>query len=244
MPQSDFAAQLELLAETHEVIPLSRVLEPTAASAHRPRAAITFDDAYRGAVTVGIEELAKRGLPATVFVAPGFVGGKTFWWDAIAGAPREWAVERLRGEDLEIRRQARPRGYPSTDLPDTFVAATEDELRRALEYDAVTLGSHSWSHPNLARLTAAELDGELVRPLDWLRERFDRVIPWLAYPYGRYSTRVAQAAAEAGYDAALRIDGGWLPRKVDEPYALPRLNVPAGMTVDGFALRLAGLLCG
>src|SRR2546423_5455975 len=62
--RSDFAAQLDALRETHDVVPLPAVLLPS--HGPRPRAAITFDDAYAGAVTLGVAEVVARGLPATV----------------------------------------------------------------------------------------------------------------------------------------------------------------------------------
>src|SRR3989454_12415715 len=69
LPRPLFVRQLEQLLRTHAVVPLEDVLAPARPS-HRPRVAITFDDAYRGATVMGVEELTKRGLPATLFVVP------------------------------------------------------------------------------------------------------------------------------------------------------------------------------
>ncbi|MEO7043341.1 MAG: polysaccharide deacetylase family protein, partial [Gemmatimonadaceae bacterium] len=87
--QSDFAAQLDALIRTHDVVPLNDALTPQEATAQpsaRPRVAITFDDAYSGAVTAGVAELRARRLPATIFVTPSFLDGKTFWWDILSQA--------------------------------------------------------------------------------------------------------------------------------------------------------------
>jgi hypothetical protein len=65
--QSDFAAQLDMLSSVADVVPLASI---DAATSARPRVAITFDDAYQGAVTAGVDELVARALPATIFVAP------------------------------------------------------------------------------------------------------------------------------------------------------------------------------
>jgi peptidoglycan/xylan/chitin deacetylase (PgdA/CDA1 family) len=112
----------------------------------------------------------------------------------------------------------------------------------AARYPGLNLGSHTWSHPNLTRLTDAELAEELTRPLGWLRERFPRVIPWLTYPYGLTDERVARATGRARYEAALRVDGGWFGPSPAR-FSLPRFNVPAGLSSAGFRLRLAGLFC-
>lgn len=246
LAQDAFAAQLDLLRATHDVIPLARALERGALRRSRPSVVITFDDAYRGAVVAGVSELAARGLPATIFVPPAYVGDGIFWWDAltpagaaaIPDADRERALAEQAGKGEVILAGAATR----TELPPHARCATEAELRRAAAVPGITLASHSWSHPNLAALDAAELETELVRPLAWLRERFDGVLPVISYPYGRASERVERAAAAAGYEAALRIDGGWLPRRPANRYALPRLDVPSGVSASGFRLRCAGLL--
>jgi peptidoglycan/xylan/chitin deacetylase (PgdA/CDA1 family) len=248
LPQRAFAEQLDILVRTHDVVPLDTLVERGAQGSGRPRAAVTFDDAYRGAVTAGVAELAKRGLPATIFVAPAFVGGRSFWWDAVSPAQdgaafRARALEELRGDDSRVRARARERGIPVVMPHPDNRAADEAELRAAVGNHGITLGSHTWSHLNLARTDGATLSEELVRPLEWLRERFAAVIPWLAYPYGLSSPAVARAAANAGYDGALRVTGGWVPDTPSSAFALPRLNVPAGLSADGFRLRMQGLLC-
>jgi peptidoglycan/xylan/chitin deacetylase (PgdA/CDA1 family) len=251
LPRHRFAAQLDELARTHEVVPLDEILTPPTRGARRPRVALTFDDAYRGAVTGGVEELARRGLPATIFVAPAFVGGRSFWWDALADprtgevrpSVREHALRALRGEDARIRRWAGT-GAAVTAVPAPLVGAGEEELHAAARVPGITFGSHTWGHPNLAALDPAEFDEELARPLAWLRARFDNVVSWLSYPYGLWSPAVARAAERAGYRGALRVEGGWVPRGDVPHFSVPRYNVPAGLSVRGFRLRIDGLLHG
>ena len=248
LPQHAFAEQLDSVTRTHEVVPLDALLQPTAADSGRPRVAVTFDDAYQGSVTAGVAELVTRQLPATIFVAPAFVGGRTFWWDAIvpAGEPasfRERALAELGGSDARVRTWARQQGLDEVVPHPDNRAADEATLQAATAHPGITLGSHTWSHPNLARTEGAALIEELVRPLEWLRERFSAVIPWLAYPYGLSSAAAERAAAEVGYAGALRVEGGWIPDGFANPFALPRLNIPAGLSADGFRLRMQGMFC-
>lgn len=250
LPQREFARQLDSLARTHEVVPLRAIFEPPATS--RPRVAVTFDDAYRGAVEAGVAELSSRGLPGTIFVAPGFVGGGSFWWDelvvpgsdALPARVRRHCLDRLGGEHARIRSWAAEEGIPIRAVPRHQTVADEGELANALAHPGIVLASHSWSHPDLTALGLDELENELIRPLRWLRERFGEVLPWLSYPYGLSSRAVEAAVERAGYRGALRVDGGWLPRP-GRPYrshALPRLNVPAGISLRGFELYAAGVL--
>lgn len=248
LPQAVFAAQLDALLETHDVLSLDALLATPAetSASTRPRAAITFDDAYLGALTVGIEELARRDVPATVFVAPDFVGGRSFWWDALADAERglapdarERALGEARGIDACVRAVI---GTPTAELPEWARCATEHDIDAALTSARITLASHTWSHPNLMRLDDAELATELARPREWLARYGDRALPVISYPYGLADARVQRAARDAGYRAAFMISGGWTSPPIGGRYDVPRLNIPAGLSRDGFVLRAAGIL--
>jgi peptidoglycan/xylan/chitin deacetylase (PgdA/CDA1 family) len=247
VPQSQFAVQLEALQKTHEIVSLASVWQE--ARTKRPRAVITFDDACRGAVTAGVAELKRRGLPATIFVAPGLLGRGPFWWDQIADdsgavppAAREHALRVLAGRADAVIEWARAERRPVRDVPSHQHAATETELADAASSGLITFGGHSWSHPNLSVLAADDLIRELVRPLAWLRDRFVNVVPWLAYPYGRHTRAVEQAAEVAGYDGALLIDGGVASIQWPARYRVPRINIAAGVTLHGFEMRTAGLV--
>ena len=241
--QRDFAEHLDVVAETAEVVGLDGL---DAADDGRPRVAITFDDAYRGAVNEGIQELVARGFPATIFVAPGRLNDHVFWWDALSEGSaaldetiRNHALHRLGGSDERIRAWAAKIQLPSSDaLPGYAQSATHTELRSALDFAGISVGSHSWSHANLASLGA-----ELEQSRDWLEAAFgEKAIPWLAYPYGLDSEEAHRAAEKAGYVGALRIGGGW-HRSIDVPrLARPRLNVPGSLTIAGFRARLRGVM--
>jgi peptidoglycan/xylan/chitin deacetylase (PgdA/CDA1 family) len=251
LPQRRFADQLDCLVDIADVVSLAGLFAAPG-SPGRPRVVITFDDAYAGALTVGALELRQRGLPATIFVAPGLLGGRSFWWDDIVphGATnvpselREALIEQCAGRDDRVRaREMLPAG--SARMPSWARSATSAELAEVVQRGSITLGAHTWGHSNLAALAESELDAELARPLGWLRETFPKcTLPWLSYPYGRHSGRVREAARAAGYAGAFRIEGGWLPVEAQPGFALPRLNVPAGLSAKGFVLRLAGLFCG
>jgi peptidoglycan/xylan/chitin deacetylase (PgdA/CDA1 family) len=249
LPQSDLSRQLDLIQEHFEVVPLQQILAGT--DGIRPRVAITFDDAYRGALTLGGTELVRRALPATFFVAPGYLGGRSFWWDAIATpggdaiseSTRSEALDSYRGQELEIRTWAQSRGWTLEEPGPWARCAEESDLHALLSNPGMQIGSHTMTHPNLALLAGPELERELRQPLEWLREHFVGAVDWLAYPYGLTTPAVARAAENAGYSAALLVRGGWSEQPIPDRYAIPRFNVPAGISPNGFALRLAGMFC-
>jgi peptidoglycan/xylan/chitin deacetylase (PgdA/CDA1 family) len=246
--QKQFAAQLDVLAETAHVVPLDRIDTPGAGT-DRPIVAITFDDAYQGAVTCAMDELQSRGMSATIFVAPGCLGGRTFWWDALAhhtgeipAGVRAYALDALAGSDTAVREWAgKSHMTIHDDLPSFARSATRDELLSAAARPGISIGSHTWSHVNVARLGDADLSEEFARSREWLRaEVGGKFIPWLAYPYGLESERARHAARESGYEFALRIDGGWHAAGDVPHLARPRLNIGAGMSINGFRARVLG----
>src|SRR5262249_6781191 len=154
----------------------------------------------------GLEELGRRGMPATVFVAPGLLGGYT-WWDVLGEAnagvipddARRYAIDELRGDrDRVVTWFAERGGRPGAHevLPRI---ATESQLDAAALQPGITFGSHSWSHRNLSALAANELEHELATSLAWLRARYANTIPWLTYPYGLASAAVERASEDARF---------------------------------------------
>jgi peptidoglycan/xylan/chitin deacetylase (PgdA/CDA1 family) len=246
--QRDFAAQLDLLVALADVAPLTRIDE---AGDGRPRVAITFDDAYRGAVIQGVAELAARGLPATIFVAPGRLNGHVFWWDSLAHESltldidvRHHALHELAGSDERVRDWAASTNLPTSDvLPAYAQTATCAELRNALNAPGITVGSHTWSHANLASLGPNDIAAEVERSLAWLRAEFgERTVPWLAYPYGLGSEDSYHALAIASYVGGLRIGGGWHRPADVSAFARPRLGIPGNLSLAGFRARLFGAM--
>ncbi len=166
LPRGRFAQQLDALTEYCDVVPLTAVLTDPPATA-RPRVAITFDDAYHGALTLGAAELKGRQLPATMFVPPGLLGGQSFWWDALAGLTglsvgvRAHALDVLRGDGDAVFEWANRSGHAIREVSSWERSGTESELEAWAGTPSLTVGAHTWRHRNLVRLTESEVREEL-----------------------------------------------------------------------------------
>ena len=125
-------------------------------------------------------------------------------------------------------------------MPPECESATLEELIEAASTPGITIGAHSWSHPSLPTLADDELAVQLSRPLAWVKEQIPSAVPWIAYPYGHFDDRVKKAAESAGYRGGLAVTGGWADSSLTDWYAVPRLNVPSGLSLSGFRLRLKG----
>ena len=252
LPVEVFCDIVDWLAAAFDVIPLDRVFGSESVTGDKPRAAITFDDAYAGAISVAIPELWRRRLPATVFAISAAEPGQTFWWDALAdgfsdGMPplvREAVLGEARGAESMVRAWATEHGLPLATLDGEFVAASWDSIRRASKLPGITIASHTRTHPNLVGLEAEELVGELEGSRLQLQSVIPESRPWITFPYGLSSPAVERAVESAGYELALGVTGGAVMSRDEFPsrYALPRLNIPAGISLRGLRLRAVGLL--
>ena len=252
--QRVFAEQLDYLTSEAEVVPLHALIstkeEEAPRMGRRLRVAITFDDAYQGTMTVGIAELRSRGLPATVFVPPGLLGHAGFWWDLLADprtglapAVRTHALEELQGRQVRILEWAEEESLPLASLPEHARPSDEAALDAGAAYEHVSLGAHTWSHPNLAALDWVEAREELESSRSWLRLRSPRYVDWVAYPYGLRPNE--STVVGSMFMGGLLIDGGLAEtrgRFAFPHHALPRINVPRGLTLHGLRLRLSGLI--
>ena len=82
---SRFKDQLQYIKNTCNPISLSYLIEAVKSKRLPNRAvAVTFDDGYIDNLEVAYPLLESQGIPATIFVASGYIGGvKEFWWDAL-----------------------------------------------------------------------------------------------------------------------------------------------------------------
>ena len=80
-----FARQMEVLRAEASPMPLADMVAAIRAGAAPPHAvAVTFDDGYVDNLVAAKPCLARREIPATVFITTGYVAsGRQFWWDAL-----------------------------------------------------------------------------------------------------------------------------------------------------------------
>ncbi len=78
-----------------------------------------------------------------------------------------------------------------------------DQLKELDREGLVSICSQTQTHPeDLRTLTAAQLESEMVGSKRILERRLGHVNRFLAYPNGKFDTRVARAAQKAGYEMA------------------------------------------
>ncbi len=210
-----FAWQMEWVGSLFRVLPLGEAVQRLRDGSLPARAAcITFDDGYADNHRVALPILRRLGLPATVFVATGFLDGGRMFNDTV--------IELLRhAPDGELDLSAEGMGrHRIASLEDRLAAVTAvlrhikyatveersrllarlgerlpvdlpDNLMMRTEQVAdlvrhgVEVGAHTVNHPILSREPDARVRAEVVESRDELARMTGTRIGLFAYPNGR-----------------------------------------------------------
>jgi peptidoglycan-N-acetylglucosamine deacetylase len=75
-------------------------------------------------------------------------------------------------------------------------------LRRLLDSDQIFLANHTWSHPDLLRLSAAQVSDQVRRNETFLQNTYGvSGRPFLRPPFGYHNARLDRQLADLGYPA-------------------------------------------
>lgn len=114
---------------------------------------------------------------------------------------------------------------------------TWEQLDEMAGSGAVTIASHTVTHPHLAELSAEAQREEIEGAQRALREKLSIENPWLCYPYGSYNEETVRIAKDAGIRLAVSMDFGRVPPKSD-PYRVLRIWVGNGVDAENYGERL------
>lgn len=75
-----------------------------------------------------------------------------------------------------------------------------DALRPMVDSGQIQLGNHTWSHPDITRITASDLTDQIRRNKEFLVNTYGvDGSPYFRPPYGRHNTDTDQVATDLGY---------------------------------------------
>ena len=229
-----FERQMAFLAAERRVVALSELVDAIAAGRTLPADAvcITFDDGYRDNFTVAAPILERYRLPATLFVATGFVErGENQWSDTLHSLSRN----DLHAQLLEASHAERMRvlaEFPPVETP-RLMLDWEDLRGLARLYPRFEIGGHTRDHLDLTRHHSearAQIEGcraDLRRELGIEPRHF-------SYPYGRWDAATRQAVIDAGWSSAVVTDAKGHIGPATDRYAMPRVIAPRSMTRFAF----------
>ena len=211
-----FDAILAFLRRWFAVLPLAEAVRRLGEGTLPPAAAsLTLDDGYADNLTRLLPLLEKHAVPATVFVADGYLDGGCMWNDVIIESVRGCRGARLdlaaHGlpvvdvEGIEARRRALDVLLPlvkyrplaeRTPLaaaiarsagvtPPGDLMLTSAQLKTLARSPLVTIGAHTHLHPILAVENEATAREEIAASKRRLEAITEKPVTLFAYPNGR-----------------------------------------------------------
>jgi peptidoglycan/xylan/chitin deacetylase (PgdA/CDA1 family) len=210
-----FSVQMAFLADHFSVLPLGEAVERLARGRLPARAAsVTFDDGYADNHDIALPILRRFGVPATFFVATGFLDGGRMWNDTVIEAIRRAKEPALDLSSLGLGthsvnslperrstihalvRSIKHRTPKERDeIVDLIAAKVGGQLPgtlmmtraqvRALRSAGMDIGGHTVRHPILARLASAEAEQEIADGKAELEAIIGEPVRLFAYPNGK-----------------------------------------------------------
>ena len=209
-----FEARMRWLRRVFRILPLSDALTRLRSGNLPGRAmAITFDDGYADNAEVALPVLRRLGIPATFFIATGFLNGGRMWNDTVIETVRgaggvELATPGLDLGPLRCRTQDEQRhairellGTLKYYTPERRLALANglaeacgvalpplmmrESQVRELREAGMAIGAHTVQHPILASIGDAAAQQEIAQSKVHLEEILGERVPLFAYPNGK-----------------------------------------------------------
>lgn len=210
-----FDQQMKLLSNYFRVMPLGDAIESLRRGKLPSRAAcITFDDGYADNAEIALPILKKRGVPATFFVAAGFLNGGRMFNDTVIELIRRAPGDTVDLESLGLgkfsigtvpkRRQAisqlldKLKYLPSESRQSAVEAMstlipvdlprnlmmTSSQVRE-LHNAGMEIGGHTVSHPILAKMENSAACADIANGKEVLESIIRAPVRFFAYPNGK-----------------------------------------------------------
>jgi peptidoglycan/xylan/chitin deacetylase (PgdA/CDA1 family) len=212
---TEFEQQLRLLKSCMNFVSFSDAVTGIRSGTLPPRAAcVTFDDGYADNAEVALPILQTLGIPATFFVATGFLNGGRMWNDSVIET-----VRRASGPLLDLRHidmgifdiatiQQRQRAISALIGILKYLPLDEraGRIKRMCDYTRIDLptnlmmtsnqvaqlyragmeiGGHTVNHPILAQLSTSDARNEIAVGKESLEEIIQGPVRFFAYPNGK-----------------------------------------------------------
>jgi peptidoglycan/xylan/chitin deacetylase (PgdA/CDA1 family) len=210
-----FDWQMALLRECCYPMSLAEGVDGLKRGALPPRAvAVTFDDGYADNAAIALPILRKHAIPATFFIAPGFLDGGRMWNDSVIEAVRRAPGDSVETgfiglgvlplSGVEARSQIADQiikavKHLPTEQRSALVAEfcarigaelptdlmmTREQVR-SLAAAGMEIGAHTLTHPILRNLTDEAARREIHESRSVLEGITGRTVRAFAYPNGR-----------------------------------------------------------
>ncbi|NNM83124.1 MAG: polysaccharide deacetylase family protein [Burkholderiales bacterium] len=267
-----FDAQMGVLSSLFNLLPLSEAVMRLKSGSLPARAAcITFDDGYADNAEVALPILKKYGVPATFFIATGYLNGGIMFNDKVIETVRRLSC----GEHVfpEIGMRSLTGNREKTDVVRDLLSflkyrplsERQDFLDRIIDSERIVLpanlmmrsdqvrlladsgmeiGGHTVNHPILNGLNARQAKQEIGEGRIALEEITGQSIRLFAYPNGVPGRDYGREHIQLLREMGFEAavsTSRGVARRESDPFQLPRFT-PWDIPLTRFSCRLAGNL--
>ena len=251
-----FREQLRLIEAHRRVVPLATLIDGLLSGADcRGMVALTFDDGYLNNAQCAAPILRERSLPATFFLASGFIGTNRWAWadrlEYLFGtAP---GLTERRDEVPVVKAQLKALDWRLAEARVAEIAATcgvpdgpphgryrfmDWDDARALVRQGFDVGAHTVNHAILSRVPLVEATREILDSQAMVRAETGTCSRTFCYPNGKrvdYTPQVMDVC-RAHFDAALSAECG--VARLEDRFEIRRIGVDGGTSVKRLAARI------
>jgi len=270
MSPNVFREQMRFVAARRHVVSLSDLATTLTREETPPRGTVvlTFDDGYRDNLDVVAPILAEFRLPATLYLATGYVGRcENQWVDRLYAAFRARTRDRIEVEpgswtlgDADVARTAYfalcSRLLEATwSEREALIASVCEQLapsvrppRLTLSWDEVRtlrsrfplfeIGGHTKDHIDLRRSDLAACRAEVAGCADDIERELGRRPANFSFPYGRSSQESRRVVIDSGFKTAVASGQGVRITPHSDLHGLCRIEAPASSVL--FRYRTSG----
>ena len=107
---------------------------------------------------------------------------------------------------------------------------SEDQVKELAKNHEI--GSHSYSHPSMARLSDYYLEREMKQSKDDLESLVGRKIVSFCYPAGKYDDKAVEKLKEYGYKIAVTTEASTGSFNIDNLLLVPRYRIAPAMSLE------------
>lgn len=197
----EFIKELDFLLSRYKPVELNELLN--SGIGNKRVFHLSFDDGLRECYDVIAPVLYKKGVPATFFINPGFIGNRGLFHRYKASLVISHLIDHP-----ELEPYLKPYGlttgsllqvsHRQSTLLDEIAAKmeiswtefldvhrpymTESEVHELIG-QGFTVGAHSWDHPEFWLLNADEQYCQVKRSMEWISDKFSPAVRAFAFPY-------------------------------------------------------------
>lgn len=267
--KSTFRSQMNFLKSQFHVLPVDELVEriETGRSVENC-CAITFDDGWHDNYTLGFSVLKEFRLPATIFMATGFIGTHRLFWpeelsfylkqqqishpnnaviqlieklpERCADVDRlEFAIKIMKSKSPQAREKIMASLRESCPTYPGRLLMNWQEAKEMLDSGLIHFGAHTEQHVILDQIPLAQARQEIIRSRRTLENRLGTSPTLFAYPNGNYTAELPTLLKQNGFKAAVTTRKGWFEKNVSL-YEIPRIGIheDVSRTIPLFSARI------